>query len=298
MGSVAGHPDAQQLLAVAVDVVRAAAVTAWAMREQGVGDVATKSTDTDVVTAADRAVEEQAIEALRAARPGDTILGEESGVLPAGTGTVRGAGPPGRGPGGGEAGADGPVAVAEVRWLLDPIDGTVNYLYGLAPYAVSLAAEVAGVVVAGVVREVSSGEEWTAVRGAGAWRAGRRLAGSTVTALGQSLLATGFAYDPARRGHQARVVAALLPEVRDIRRFGAASVDLCLAAEGRVDAYYEKGLNPWDYAAGALVAAEAGLLVTGLDGGPPGPDFVLAAPAGIYHDLRKRLGELDAGGGP
>ncbi|HZN18012.1 MAG TPA: inositol monophosphatase family protein [Micromonosporaceae bacterium] len=296
MGSVAEHSDAQQLLAVAVEVVRAAAATARTMREQGIGDVATKTTDTDVVTAADRAVEKQAIEALRAARPGDTILGEESGALPAGTGTVRGPGQAGPGGGGEQAGAPG--AVAQVRWLLDPIDGTVNYLYGLAPYAVSLAAEVAGVVVAGVVREATSGEEWTAIRGAGAWRAGRRLAGSTVTALGQSLLATGFGYDPARRGYQARVVAALLPQVRDIRRFGAASVDLCLAAEGRVDAYYEKGLNLWDYAAGALVAAEAGLSVTGLDGGPPGPGFVLAAPGGIYDDLRKRLKELDAAGGP
>ncbi|HET8657863.1 MAG TPA: inositol monophosphatase family protein [Micromonosporaceae bacterium] len=293
MGPEAEHSDAQQLLAVAVEVVRAAAVTAWTMREQGIGDVATKSTDTDVVTAADRVVERQAIEALRAARPGDTILGEESGTLSAVTGTGRGPGQAGQ-----ESSAGGPVAVAQVRWLLDPIDGTVNYLYGLAPYAVSLAAEMAGVVVAGVVREVTTGEEWTAVRGAGAWRAGRRLAGSAVAALGQSLLATGFAYDPARRGHQARVVAALLPEVRDIRRFGAASVDLCLAAEGRVDAYYEKGLNPWDYAAGALVAAEAGLSVTGLDGGPPGPGFVLAAPVGIYRDLRRRLGELDAAGGP
>lgn len=276
MGLVEKRTGAEQLLAIAVEVVRAAADAARTLREQGIRDVATKTTDTDVVTAADRAVEKLAIEALRTARPRDAVLGEESGTTDARL----------------EAGQEA------VRWLLDPIDGTVNYLYGLAPYAVSLAAEVAGVVVAGVVREVSSGEEWTAIRGAGAWRAGRRLAGSAVTTLRQSLVATGFAYDAARRGYQARVVAALLPEVRDIRRFGAASVDLCLAAEGRVDAYYEKGLNPWDYAAGALVAAEAGLSVTGLDGGPPGPGFVLAAPAGIYRDLRTLLGELDAAGGP
>ncbi len=174
----------------------------------------------------------------------------------------------------------------------------MNYLYGLPQYAVSLAAEVDGVVVAGVVHNPATGDEWTATLGGGAWRGGRRLTGSVRTTLDQSLVATGFGYDPARRAHQGAVAAALLPRIRDIRRFGAASLDLCLAAEGSVDAYFEKGLNPWDHAAGGLVASEAGLLVSGLDGAPAGPDMVVAAPPAIFGALHDALVELDAAGGP
>src|SRR5439155_12931242 len=134
---------------------------------------------------------------------------------------------------------------ARVRWILDPIDGTVNYLYGIPLYGVSLAAELDGVVVAGVVRNAASDEVWSAVLGGGAYRGDRRLYGSPVTELGQSLIGTGFGYDARRRAHQAAVVARLLPLVRDIRRLGAASVDLCFAAEGRLDGYLEKGLNRW-----------------------------------------------------
>jgi myo-inositol-1(or 4)-monophosphatase len=269
---VSGVPDPEELLAIAREVARAAAELAVAMRDDGVGEVSTKSTATDVVTAADRAVERQAVAALRQARPGDAVLGEEGGAVAASGGRVR--------------------------WILDPIDGTVNYLYGLPLYAVSLAAEVDGVVVAGVVRNATSGEEWTAVRGRGAYRDGRRLSGSGVTDLGQVLLGTGFAYDPARRAHQAAVLAALLPQVRDVRRMGAAALDLCLTAEGALDVYYEKGLNIWDHAAGGLVAAEAGLRVTGLAGAPPGPDLVIAAPPALYDALHARLVALDAAGGP
>ena len=182
--------------------------------------------------------------------------------------------------------------------MLDPIDGTVNYLYGLPQYAVSLAAEVDGVVVAGVVRNAATGEEWTATRGGGAWRDGRRLTGSDRTTLDQTLLATGFGYDAKRRAHQGAVVAGLITRVRDIRRFGAAALDLCMAAEGMVDAYYEKGLNPWDHAAGGLVAAEAGLRVSGIDGAPPGPEMVIAAPPALFDALHGVLAELDAAGGP
>jgi myo-inositol-1(or 4)-monophosphatase len=263
--------DPHDLLAVAVDVVRAAAALASRLRADGVGDVSTKSSPTDVVTAADTAVERQVVGALRRLRPDDGVLGEETG---------------------GSAGS------TAVRWILDPIDGTVNYLYGLPQYAVSLAAEVGGQIVAGVVHNPATGDEWTATSGGGAWRAGRRLGASGVTDLGQALVATGFGYDPARRAHQSRVLAGLLPKIRDIRRFGAASIDLCLAAEGAIDAYFEKGLAPWDSAAGGLVATEAGLLVTGLGGAPPGPDFVLAAPLGIHERLHDELLALDAAGGP
>ncbi|WP_431918304.1 inositol monophosphatase family protein [Micromonospora wenchangensis] len=265
-------PTAGELLGIAVAVAREAAGTAARMRAEGVSVAATKSTATDVVTAADRAVERQVLAALRAVRPDDVVLGEEYGGAGAGTNGVR--------------------------WVVDPIDGTVNYLYGLPYCAVSLAAEVDGRVVAGVVRNVSTGEEWTATAGGGAWRDGRRLRCSTETELGQALVATGFGYDAGRRRHQARVVAELIGDVRDIRRMGAAALDLCLAAEGRVDAYYEKGLAAWDLAAGGLVAAEAGLRVTGLDGRPAGPDLVIAAPPALFAPLHTRLAALDASGGP
>jgi myo-inositol-1(or 4)-monophosphatase len=263
--------EPMQLLEIAVRVADGAADLARRMRDEGVTGVTTKSSATDVVTAADRATEQYVRETLRESRPGDAVLGEEAGESTGG---------------------------GAVRWILDPIDGTVNYLYGVPHYAVSLAAEVDGTVVAGVVRNPVSGEEWTAVRGGGAWRGGVRLVGSTVTELSQTLLATGFGYDSARRVHQARVVAKLLPIVRDIRRFGAASLDLCFAAEGRVDAYYEKGLNLWDHAAGGLIASEAGLRVGGLSGAGPGPDLVVAAPPAIWPALQDALVHLDAAGGP
>jgi len=261
------------LLTIAVRVAREAAVTARRMRDEAIGDVETKSTDTDVVTAADKAVERQVVEALAAQRPGDGVLGEEYGD------SVE-------------------VAPGAVRWILDPIDGTVNYLYGLPQYAVSLAAERDGEVIAGVVINAATGDEWTATRGGGAWRAGRRLSGSVRTTLDQALVGTGFGYDARRRAHQGAVLARLITRVRDIRRFGAAALDLCMAAEGSLDAYFEKGLNLWDHAAGGLIAAEAGLTVAGLDGAPAGRDMLIAAPPALFPALHAALAELDAAGGP
>jgi myo-inositol-1(or 4)-monophosphatase len=271
-----GVPDPHGLLELAVDLVRAGAECVSSMREVAMSGVTTKSTPTDVVTTADRATERLIIDRLLTVRPGDEVLGEETGSHSSGV----------------AAGAD------RVRWLLDPIDGTVNFLYGIPYYSVSLAAEVAGRVVAAAVRNPVSGEEWTAVAGQGAFRDGRRLSGSSVSTLSQTLLATGFGYDPDRRAHQARVVAELLDEVRDIRRIGAASLDLCMVADGRIDAFYEKGLAPWDLAAGGLVAREAGVLVTGLAGAPAGTRMVLAAPTAIHQALHDRLLALDAAGGP
>jgi myo-inositol-1(or 4)-monophosphatase len=259
-----GRP--QDLLAAAVEVVRPAAEQAQRMRDEALGQVATKSTDTDVVTAADKAVERSVVAALHRLRPRDAVLGEEYG--------------------------EEPREGAAVRWLLDPIDGTVNYLYGLPWYAVSLAAEVDGEVVAGVVRNAANGQEWTAAAGHGAWRDGMRLRGSTQTRLSHALVATGFAYDPARRARQAAVVAGLIDQVRDIRRLGAAALDLCLAAEGAVDAYFEAGLNLWDHAAGGLIATEAGLTVAGLAGAPAGPQMLVAAPPALFGPLHDRLAEL------
>jgi myo-inositol-1(or 4)-monophosphatase len=267
-----------ELLTVAVRVAREAAATARRMRAEAITDVQTKSTATDVVTAADRTVERQVVAALAGERPGDTVLGEEYGDT--------------------AVGAPVPAAHRGVRWIVDPIDGTVNYLYGLPQYAVSLAAEVDGVVVAGVVINAATGEEWTATRGGGAWRAGRRLTGSARDTLDQTLLATGFGYDSARRAHQGRVLAGLITRVRDIRRFGAAALDLCMAAEGTLDAYFEKGLNPWDHAAGGLIATEAGLRVSGLNGYPAGEEMLIAAPPVLFGPLHDALIELDAAGGP
>jgi myo-inositol-1(or 4)-monophosphatase len=148
------------------------------------------------------------------------------------------------------------------------------------------------VVVAGVVHNPETGEEWTAARGGGAWRDGRRLSGPRTSTMETALLGTGFGYDARQRAAQARVVAALLPEVRDIRRLGSAALDLCFVAEGRLDAYYETGLNPWDRAAGELIAREAGVLVTGLLGAAAGPAMTLAAPPALHKPLHDRLVEL------
>jgi myo-inositol-1(or 4)-monophosphatase len=281
----------QELLAFARVVVRSAADLAGRMRAEGIANVSTKTTETDVVTVADRAVEQQVIADIRRQRPRDVVLGEEFGELDDRDGAGADDGPA-------PAGGNGHGPEGRVRWILDPIDGTVNYLYGLPQYAVSLAAEVNGQVVAGVVRNIVTGREWTATLDGGSHVDGRRLTGSAETSLSQALIATGFGYDAERRRSQARVLAALLPQVRDIRRCGAASLDLCMAAEGTVDAYYERGLNPWDHAAGGLIAAEAGLRVTGLAGQLPGPRMLLAAPPALHGPLHDQLVALDASSGP
>jgi myo-inositol-1(or 4)-monophosphatase len=265
-------PVAGELLELAVTVARRAAKLVRARRAEGIADVGTKSTVTDLVTEADRAVERLIVEQIRQRRPHDDLLGEEYG----------------------EANLAGADRHSTVRWVVDPIDGTVNFVYGLPVYAVSIAAQIAGHSVAGVVVNAATGEEWTASRGGGAWRDGRILRPSAVTDLGQALVATGFAYDAAVRAEQAAVVAGVLPRVRDIRRFGAASVDLCYVAEGRFDAYFERGLNPWDHAAAGLVAVEAGLVVTGLRGAPPGGDMVLAAPPALHGPLHDLLVSFNA----
>jgi myo-inositol-1(or 4)-monophosphatase len=231
----------------------------------------TKSSPTDVVTEMDRASEALIRRQLLAARPGDAVLGEE----------------------GGESGA-GPV-----RWVVDPLDGTVNYLYGLADWSVSIAAEVDGVIVAGVVDAPVHGEVFTAVLGKGAWlRAGDAapvpLRCNTGVPLAQALVATGFGYEVSRRVVQGEVVGALIPRIRDIRRNGGAAIDLCSVAAGRVDAYYERGVNYWDYAAGGLVATEAGAHLGGLASEQAGSSMTIAAEPVLFGELRAVLGSLDA----
>jgi myo-inositol-1(or 4)-monophosphatase len=229
-------------------------------------EVATKSSPTDVVTAMDRAAERLIVSRLLAARPGDGLLGEE-GAAREGT--------------------------SGVRWVIDPIDGTVNYLYQLPNWSVCIAAEVAATVIAGVVVDGPRAVVWSAVRGGGAYRDATAVRCSQQSELSQALVATGFGYAAQRRAFQAGVLTTVLPRVRDIRRFGSAALDLCATAAGLVDAYYEQGLQPWDLAAAGLIATEAGCRVGGLRGRPAGEALVLAAPPALFdplHDLLAAAG--------
>jgi myo-inositol-1(or 4)-monophosphatase len=243
-------------------------------RRDHVAVVQTKSSPTDVVTQMDRAAEKLIRDRLAAARPGDAVLGEEGGQTGAGN----------------------------VRWIVDPLDGTVNYLYGLPDWAVSIAAEVAGDVVAGAVCVPLRRSLFTAARGGGAWlesawQPGRqRLACNSGVGLPAALVATGFGYAAEQRARQGSVAGALLPRVRDIRRSGSAATDLCSVASGQVDAYYEQGVQAWDVAAGELIAREAGAVTGGLHGQPAGSGMTIAAAAGLFTELHDVLAELAAGG--
>ncbi|MFT3662602.1 MAG: inositol monophosphatase family protein [Gordonia sp. (in: high G+C Gram-positive bacteria)] len=236
--------------------------------------VSTKSTPTDPVTVADTESELLIRELLRARRPDDAVLGEEAG------------------------GSD--VVPAGVRWVVDPIDGTVNFLYGIPAYAVSVAAQVDGVSHAGAVVDVARGVTYWAAVGGGAWSRGagdqapRRLRANPVDDVALALVATGFGYSPERRRAQGAVLAELLPRIRDVRRVGAAALDLCMVASGAVDVHFEHGLSPWDWAAGALIAAEAGAHVRippaasrAIDGYP-----TVAAAPGIAEEFLALLTEV------
>lgn len=238
-------------------------------RQAAIRDVDTKSSETDVVTAGDRASERLVRRRLAELRPGEPVLGEEEGGASASGGGLC--------------------------WVVDPIDGTVNYLYGYPWYAVSLAAQVDGVSVAGAVVEPVSGRRWTAARGMGAALDGVPLRVSAATRLDLSLVATGFAYRPERRRRQAAGVATLMGHLRDIRRAGSAALDLCAVAAGWVDGFFEHGLSRWDWAAGSLIASEAGARVRlpGTTGDGLGEDLLLAATPGIADALTAAI--IDSG---
>jgi myo-inositol-1(or 4)-monophosphatase len=250
--------------------------------------VATKSSPTDVVTEADQAAEALIRDLIWEERPGDRILGEEGGET--GPRDVQG----------------GKGGQKSVRWIVDPLDGSVNYLYGLPDWAVSIAAEADGTVVAGAVFVPRRDELYSAGLGTGAWLSTgaldwrgedtgspTRLACNRDVPLDQALVATGFGYEARVRRIQGEVLAAVLPRVRDIRRGGSAAVDLCSVASGTVDAYYERGVNLWDIAAGGLVAAEAGAHVIGLHGKPPSPSMTMAAAQPLLGDLHDLLAGTD-----
>jgi len=261
------EPDLAALRTLAEQVAR----EAGALLREGMGrartSIGTKSTGTDMVTEMDRASELLISEGLLGARPDDGILGEE---------------------GADQAGTSG------VRWVVDPLDGTTNYLYGLPGFNVSIGGEVDGQAAVGVVYDVVRDELFSAARGGGATRDGQPIRASSVTDLGQALVGTGFSYDPGQRRQQAEVLVTLIPRIRDIRRQGAAALDLCSVACGRLDAHYERGLAPWDLAAGGLIAREAGAVVTDLPGGTAATGAVLAAAPGIAVTLGALLATTSA----
>ncbi len=273
----AAPPDPAYLAAAARLAERAAREAGSLLRDHRPATVEvaeTKSSPTDVVTAMDHAAEALVRSILLGEHPDDGLLGEESGL---------------------QAGTSG------LTWVVDPLDGTVNYLYGLPAFAVSIALTTGDPTVpgawaplAGCVYAPTTRETWTAVRGAGAFLDGQRLQVPDAVAPPAALVGTGFGYLAPRRRVQARVLGSLLPEVRDIRRMGSAAIDLCLVATGRLDAFYERGLNAWDLAAAMLVVTEAGGAVRGTSGRPPGSDMVVAAAEPLCGWLAVRLEELDA----
>lgn len=267
-----GGTDPVDLERIAVAIARETAELARSVRERVVGDARaldTKSSATDVVTEGDRACEELVRARLAELRPGDAVLGEEGGAV-------------------------GESPAGAVRWVVDPIDGTVNYTHGLPWYAVSLGAEIDGLAVAGAVVEPASGRVWSAARGHGARCDDRPLRLAPPPRLELAVVATGLGYDPARRVRQAGLIARLAGEIGDVRRVGCASLDLCSVAAGWTDAYYEHGLHRWDWCAAALVAEEAGAVVRRPrdDGADPeglGATAVLAAAPPLAADLTALL---------
>ena len=260
-----------ELLHVARRIALEAGELAAERRRAGVEVAATKSSIVDVVTQADRDVEQLIRDRIAEERPGDAILGEEGGST------------------GGTSG---------VTWVVDPIDGTVNYLYGIPHYGISIAVvegdpdPLTWTALSGVVLNPADGELFTASRGGGAFLGDRPIRVADAVPLEQALVATGFSYDAAMRGRQGEVVARLLPRVRDIRRNGTASLDLAFVASGRLNAYFERALNPWDFGAGALIAEEAGAVVRGHDGAPPSRDFLITGHPDVVAPLEELLLEL------
>jgi myo-inositol-1(or 4)-monophosphatase len=226
--------------------------------------VSAKSSPTDLVSEADHAAEALIRRRLGAARPDDGILGEEEGDA---------------------AGTSG------LRWVVDPLDGTVNFLFGIPQWAVSIACEDADGALAGVVYDPLRDELWSAERGGPARCNGRELRGSDKADLSQAMVATGFGYDAQLRAQQGAAVARLLPHVRDIRRLGAAALDLAWTAAGRYDVFYERGLSAWDLAAGGLLCRRVGLEVVRLEAAATQPAGVLVAPAALVEPVLELLGD-------
>jgi myo-inositol-1(or 4)-monophosphatase len=257
-----------ELLKIARDTATAAGELALRRRSEGVEVADTKSSSVDVVTLADRETERLIRSMLADARPNDGFYGEESGA---------------------EAGTSG------LTWVVDPIDGTVNYLYGSPHWAVSIAVVEGDPdpsswrALAGCVHSASTGDTYAAIDGGGAFSGNQQVHAPASVALDQALVGTGFSYDAAARGRQGAVIAGLLPLVRDIRRLGAASLDIVAVANGTLNGYFERGLQPWDHAAAGLFAREAGVAVAGLAGQPAGAAMTIAAPLPLALELERAL---------
>ena len=275
MSDIARDELVESLLNRAHEAASAAAKVVTEDRPD-VMEVGSKSTLTDIVTEMDRASEALLVDRLLDGRPDDALLGEEGAEHSGGSG---------------------------VRWVIDPIDGTVNYLYREPNWAVCVGIELDGEPVGGVVLAPAFGETYLARIGNGAFRldsSGRRtqLQVGSVAQLSMALVATGFGYSSERRKAQAKVVAQVLPQVRDIRRLGAASMDLCWVASGLLDGYYERGLNPWDHLAASVVVREAGGIIEGANGSSPNQDLTIAANPGLFPKLHDLVVDLGAHTGP
>ncbi|RFC71824.1 inositol monophosphatase family protein [Streptomyces sp. AcE210] len=256
-----------ELLEVALEAAARAGTFLRDGRPADLGVAATKTSAVDVVTEMDIASEKLITGFLAEHRPDDGVLGEEGASTEGSSG---------------------------ITWVIDPIDGTVNYLYGRPEWSVSIAARQGDETLVGVVAAPLRGETYRAVLGQGAFVNDRPARARVAPPFEQALVGTGFGYLAARRAHQADVVRELVPHVRDIRRGGSAAIDLCDVAVGRLDAYYERGLNPWDLAAGDLIAREAGALTGGRPGEVPSGELTIAAPPGLFERLQSRLEELGA----
>jgi myo-inositol-1(or 4)-monophosphatase len=253
-----GGSRAAALIELAEEIARAAGTQLRAAFETELR-IETKSGPTDLVSEADVAAEKLIRERLLAARPADGMLGEEGSDSPGSSG---------------------------LRWIVDPLDGTTNFLFGIPQWGVSIAVEDEDGMLAGVVYDPMRDELWAAVRGAQPTLDGRPLEGrERAPELATALVATGFGYDPDVRAAQAEIAGRLLPRVRDIRRLGSAAIDLAWTAAGRYDAYFERGIKTWDYAAGALICEAAGLEVRHLDPVPPMDAGLLVAPRRLADEL-------------
>lgn len=257
MTRATAHPS--ELLVLARDLAIRVGDTALAGRRNGLREVDTKSTPTDMVTEFDRATEVEIVSTLRRLRPHDGIVGEE---------------------GANHVGSTG------ITWFIDPIDGTTNFLYDLPMWAVSIAACDADGPLCGVVHAPALRETFTAQRGGGAELNGHPISCGAVTELSQALVATGFNYSAANRLKQAARFPRMIDKIRDVRRAGAASLDLCFVACGRYDAYFEEHLFPWDTAAGSVIASEAGAVLGSIDGGEVIPSAILAANVHLFGQIQ------------
>lgn len=261
-----------ELLTIAIDVARDAAGVAHAKRREGVQVAANKSSDTDIVTYADQLTQAFIKERLAQLRPNDGFFGEEGGAETSSSG---------------------------LTWVVDPIDGTVNYLYSIPQWAISIAVvdgepdPTTWTPLAGAVCAPALDEMFSASAGGGAFLNQHRIEVNQQNELSLALVATGFGYGRDLRAHQGDVVGKVLPRIRDLRRMGACSLDLCAVAAGRVDAYFECDTNPWDHAAGALIAREAGARVGGLPGERESKRLLMASNEKLYPQLEALLTELD-----